>query len=118
MDVISPKSHIWSKVEKDTLLNTLFIQGKATSGTLPNNSGKSIIDQMASLLCGDMDRERPVCDGGGEIGLFLMVVSNHVVLIGITALQLQVSSETDNLDECCYWLWCLAAKRLLKEQTV
>lgn len=57
MDVISPKSHIWSKVEKDTLLNTLFIQGKATSGTLPNNSGKSIIDQMASLLCGDMDRE-------------------------------------------------------------
>lgn len=74
--MISLKSCIWSKVEKYTLLKA-FIHGIDSSGILPKNSGKSIIYQIELLLREDMDRDRHVCDGGAEIGLFLMLVSNQ-----------------------------------------
>lgn len=63
MDELILNSCIWSEEEKDPLLKA-FIWGIDTSCFLPKNSGKSIIYQMASLWCVDMDGDGPVyvCD--------------------------------------------------------
>lgn len=92
------KSCICSKAETDTPGKSFYSGNRLdTYGILPKNSGKSIIYQIASRLSEDMDRDGPVCDGGAEIGLLPMCVSNHAVLIAlyyctaITTLQLWVS---------------------------